>query len=310
MQPSPLVALSLVLPAAVGFQAAQLPEAEHPPVLSVETSLVMLPITVVDRSGRFISGLTQADFTVYDNGELRPTEFFTSEDIPATVGLVIDCSGSMRALREHVTSAGAAFAEASHPLDELFTVNFNEHVWPGLPQGVNFARNPEELRTALTRAPAAGLTALYDALDFALDRLARGTRDRKVLIVVSDGGDNASRSTLASVRTKAQKMGAIIYAVALLDPDGRDAKPGDLKALASLTGGEAYRPTRVEDVGKAFNRVAREIRNGYMVGFSPPDAPGAGFHSLRVVVRAPDGRPLVARTRAGYSAGRAHQGPA
>ena len=304
MKPSLFLALSLALSVGAN-QSGQV----SPPVISVETSLVMLPVTVVDRRGTLISGLTQADFTVYDNGRLQPIEFFTSEDVPATVGLVIDCSGSMRTVREHVTSAGAAFAAASHPLDELFTVNFNEHVWLGLPPGVDFARNRDELREALTRAPAVGLTALYDALDLALDRLERGTRDRKVLIVVSDGGDNASRHTLASVRTKAQAIGAIIYTVALVDSDDRDARPGDLKALASVTGGEAYRPARIEDVGKAFARVAQEIRSGYTIGFSPSDSPDTGIHSLRVVVRAADGRPLVARTRAGYSAA-AHQGPA
>ena len=302
MTPSPFQAFVLTLAVALGVGAGQSGQVS-PPVISVETSLVMVPVTVVDRRGTLIAGLTQAEFTVYDNGRLQPIEFFTNADIAATVGLVIDCSGSMRAVREHVTSAGAAFAAASHPLDELFTVNFNERVWPGLP-GEGFARSPDELREALVRAPAVGLTALYDALDVALDRLEHGTRDRKVLIVVSDGGDNASRQTLRSVRAKAQKIGAIIYTVALVDPGDRDARPGDLKALASLTGGEAYRPARVEDVAKAFARVATEIRSGYMIGFSPADTSEAGFHSLQVVARTADGRPLVTRTRAGYSAGR------
>ena len=126
---------------------------EQAPVLSVETNLVTLAITVVDRGGEFVAGLRPEHFTVYDNGEPRPIEFFTTEDLVATIGLVIDSSGSMRGKREQVTAAAMAFAALSHPLDELFTVNFNETVWPGLPPALALTADRDQLRAALADAP-------------------------------------------------------------------------------------------------------------------------------------------------------------
>jgi VWFA-related protein len=272
------------------------------PLISVETKLVLVPVTVQDRHGAFVAGLTREAFTVYDNGEPQTIQFFTSDEIPATVGLVIDCSGSMRPVRDEVTAAGTAFAASSHPLDEFFTVNFNERVWLGLPSAVDFAHTPEELRAALAGAPTHGRTAVYDALHVALDRLARGTRDRKVLIVVSDGGDNASASTLDSVLAAAKRANAIIYTVGI-GLDNPDADPRMLKQLASLTGGLAFKPTRINEVTSAFTRIAEDVRRGYTIGFSPADTKATGFRTLRVTVKAPDGRAVVVRTRTGYNAG-------
>ena len=309
MRPLPLLALLFALSGALALGAPQQSSVERGPIISVETDLVMLPVTVLDRHGAFVPGLTQADFTVYDNGEPQMIQFLTGEDIPATIGLLIDSSGSMREVRDHVTAAGAAFAEASHPLDELFIVSFNERVWAGLPTGVDFAQNPDQLRAALARAPAVGLTALYDALHVALDRLQGGTRDRKVLIVVSDGGDNASTHTFASVLARAQGASVIIHTVALIDPADHDARPGVLKDLARVTGGEALRPEHVEDVVKVFTRLAQEIRSGYTIGYAPPEAPAGGFRTVRVVARARDHGPLTVRTREGYYARPAPRGP-
>ena len=116
-----------------------------PPTISVETSIVLLPVTVVDRHGEPVEGLPHANFQVYDSGELQPIQFFVAEEMPATVGLVIDCSSSMRGLRDQVTAAAVAFIDSADPLDELFTVNFNEAVWPGLPGNVMFADSVEQL---------------------------------------------------------------------------------------------------------------------------------------------------------------------
>ena len=130
----PLILLGFVLGCcgALAAGALQQPQ-ERRPLLSVQTNLVMLPVTVLDSRGTFVPRLVLENFTLYDNGVVRPIEFFTSEDLPATVGLVIDSSGSMSVHRDEVTAAGSAFASFSHPLDEMFTVNFNEHVWLGLP---------------------------------------------------------------------------------------------------------------------------------------------------------------------------------
>ena len=276
----------------------------RPPVLSVKTDLVTLAIAVVDRDGVFVAGLRPEHFTVYDNGEPRPIEFFSSEDLPATIGMVIDSSGSMRGKREQVTAAGMAFAALSHPLDELFTVNFNEMAWPGLRPGLAFTADRDELRAALAGAPAQGMSAVYDAVDRALAHLQQGTRDRKALIVVSDGGDNASAHNFDDVLESARQSMAIVYAVTLFEPDDHDARPRVLKRLARATGGEAFTPRRASDVVRSFEQIAHELRSGYTIGIQPPDSVDAGFRSIRVVVNAGDGRQLAARTRAGYYAGR------
>jgi Ca-activated chloride channel family protein len=273
------------------------------PVLSVKTDLVTLAVTVVDRDGTFVAGLRPEHFTVYDNGEPRPIEFFTTEDLPATIGLVIDSSGSMRGKRDQVTAAAMAFAALSHPLDELFTINFNERVWPGLPPALAFTADRDQLRVALARAPALGMSAVYDAVDRALAHLEHGTRDRKALIVVSDGGDNASVHSVDDLLESARQSMATIYAVTLYDPDDHEARPRILKRLARATGGEAFTPHGPSDMVRAFEQIARELRSGYTVAIQPPDSVDAGFRSIRVVVDAGDGRHLIARTRAGYYAG-------
>jgi Ca-activated chloride channel homolog len=272
------------------------------PVLSIKTELVTLPVTVVDPHGGFVTGLRREDFTVYDEGEVQPIEFFTSDDRPATIGLVIDSSGSMRERRQDVTAAATAFAGLSHPLDEFFTVNFNEKVWLGLPHPLAFTEDAAQLRAVLAAAPASGMTALHDAVDRALDHLTRGTRERRALIVVSDGGDNASAHTFESVLQHARIADATIYTVTLADPDDREAKPRLMKSLARETGGGTFSPRRADDVRKAFEQIARDIRSGYTIGFSTGDT-AIGFHLVRVVADAGDRRALIARTRAGYYAG-------
>jgi Ca-activated chloride channel family protein len=271
-------------------------------LMSVETDLVTLPVTVVDRHGRLVPGLTREQFTIYDNGEPRPIEFFTSEELPATIGLVIDSSSSMRGRRAEIVAAGSSFAAFSHPLDELFTVNFNETAWLGLPPYVRFAETPAQLRTALSRAPAAGLTALYDGVGRALDYVQLGMHERRALVIVSDGGDNASSRTLEDVMEQARRANAVIYSVILFTPDQHDAKPHVLRKLARETGGEAFVPKRADDMSKVFIHIAREIRSGYLLAFSPPESAESGYRILRVQIDADDHRPLVARTRTGYYA--------
>lgn len=275
---------------------------EQTPVLSVTTDLVMLPVSVTDRQGRFVEGLGPESFLVYDNGQPQAIEFFMAEEIPATIGLVIDSSMSMRGRRDDVTAGAAAFAAVSHPLDEFFTLNFNEAVWPGLPRGVSFTSDADQLREALAAAPAAGMTALYDAIDRGLDHLQGGTRDRKALVVVSDGGDNASSTTFDAVLERARTRNVAIYSVTLVDATSHEANPDVLTRLARETGGLAMRPERRGDVTAAFVRVAHEIRSGYALGFSPATTGAGGFHWLFVRVKTADNRILTVRTRAGYYA--------
>jgi Ca-activated chloride channel family protein len=272
------------------------------PVLSIRTDLVTLAVTVVDRRGVFVSGLRPEHFTIYDNGDRQAIQFFTSDDIPATIGLLIDSSGSMRGRREQITAAASAFALMRHPSDEFFTLNFNEAVWPGLPPAVAFTEDPDELLAALSAAPVQGMTALYDALDLGLRHLDRGNRARKALILVSDGGDNASTQTLDAVLDRARRTGAAIYPVTVFDPDNRDARPQVLNTLARDTGGRTFTARTAAEVARSFAGIAEEIRSGYIIGFVP-ETSKAGFRTIRVVVDAGNRRQLTARTRAGYYAG-------
>jgi Ca-activated chloride channel family protein len=268
---------------------------------------VSLTVTVIDLHGALVSGLRQEHFTVYDNGERQTIQFFTNEDVAATIGLIIDSSGSMRGRRDQVTTAAAAFAAMSHPLDEFFTLNFNEWVWPGLPPDVPFTADTDQLRGALSAAPAQGMTALYDAVSRGLAHLRRGTLDRKALVVVSDGGDNASVQTLDGVVQSARQSDAAIYSLTFVDPDNRDGRRQVLKTLTRDTGGHAFVAKDAADVTRSFEQIAREIRSGYTIGFVPTDTSEGGFRSIRVVVDAGNHRQLIARTRAGYYAGSSQQ---
>src|SRR5262245_10341010 len=162
--------------------------------LSVDVDLVIFNVTVLGDDGRPVTGLTAANFRVYEDGREEKIKIFQPEDTPATVGLVIDNSGSMTNKRRDVVNAALAFINASHPDDEMFIVNFNRKAWLALPPGTNFTTNRPELRATLAETRAEGTTALYDALGLALDHLKEGTRQRKALVLLSDGGDNSSLS--------------------------------------------------------------------------------------------------------------------
>jgi Ca-activated chloride channel family protein len=294
------VALLVGVLAAAG--SSSWPQRVEPPVLTIKTDLVSLTVTVVNQDGALVPDLRQKDFTIYDNGQRQTIEFFSSEDVPASIGMLIDSSGSMRGRRDDVTAAAAAFAGMCHPLDEFFTLNFNEAVWPGLPPHVPFTEDPGQLRAALGTAPAQGLTALYDAVSRGLAHLQRGTRDRKALVVISDGGDNASRLALDDVVESARLGDAAIYSVTFFDPDNRDGRRHVLKTLTRDTGGHAFTVKTGDDLTRSFSQIAREIRSGYTIGFVPSDTSHGGFRSIRVVVDSGTGRQLTARTRAGYYA--------
>lgn len=264
------------------------------------SELVVLRVSVVDRGGR-VSGLPREAFVVHDEGRRQEIQFFENEDTPVTVGLVIDCSGSMQTRRDGVIAAGVAFAGSSHPADELFTLNFNEGVWPGLPPDQPFTSDREELKRALDRSVTRGQTALFDAIAAGLRHLDRGTRTRRVLVVVSDGGDNASRTRFDEVLAAALRNDVVIYAIGIYDPDDRDAKPKLLRQLADATGGEAFFPKASESVTAVMERIARDIRSGYTVGYVPPAGDSSPRrHSVRVDVRTPDGRKVAVRARSSY----------
>ena len=264
----------------------------------------MLPVIVTDKPDQYVGDLKQDQFTVYDNGRKVAVEFFSTEDTPVTVGLVIDASSSVRKKVGDIIAASAAFARFSNPDDELFAVYFNDNVQDALPErGMLLASDAAGLHQALQALVPEGRTSLYDGLIHALDRLASGTRTRKALVLISDGGDNASTATLDQVLAKARASDAAIYTIGVYDDYDLDKNPGVLQSIAKSTGGERFLPRSAGPLMAACQHIAREIRSGYTIGYTPPDRDGA-FHRIRVEVAHDGKRKLTAKTRPGYFASR------
>ena len=298
-----IIAVLMCLPVLVLASAPQEPPQEPTrKVFSSKSEVVMVHVSVRDRKSRLVPGLAREAFSIFENGQPQTLTYFENEDRPVTVGLVIDSSGSMQRKRDDVIAAGLAFAKSSHPDDEMFTVSFNEQVWNGLPPSVPFTTDFEELRRALLRSGARGQTALFDAIKSALGHLEQGHEEKKMLIVVSDGADNASKTTYADVLDMALRMDAVIYTIGVYDEYEPNAKPELLKKLAESTGGAAFFPSNPAETTRILERIAAEIRSGYTLGYSPT-ASAPGFHAIRVVVRPADGKKLTVRARSGYVAG-------
>ena len=275
--------------------------AQAPTFRSAASELVVLPVVVTDKGGQYVSNLDRERFAVYDNGRRIPVELFTNEDTPVTVGLVIDASSSMRAKLGEVIAATARFANTSHPQDELFVIRFNDDVRDVVrDRRFLLAGDLKALDSGMASLVPEGRTALYDALVAGLDHLDEGTCARKVLVVISDGGDNASLATLDRVLARARRSNATIYTIGIFDNDDPEKNPGDLKSLAETTGGARFLPRSAGPLIQACERIARDIRSGYTLGYVPPERDGA-FHRIRVQVGAPD-RKLNVRTRPGYFA--------
>jgi Ca-activated chloride channel homolog len=269
--------------------------------ISVNVGLVVLPVTVTDHTGDFVPGLRATNFQVFEGGRPQEITLFESEDVPVTVGFVVDNSGSMRSKRPGVVTASLAFVKSSNPLDQMFVVTFNQKISLGLPKSVPFTSDLQQLRAALTKIPPAGNTAVYDAIAAGLQHLKAGTRDRKALIVVTDGGDNASDLKFRDLLKMAEASNVVIYTIGLLDQSYAEENPRVLQELAKATGGEAYFPTSTTEVQKVSERIARDIRQQYTIGYVPANPVADGkFRAIRVTAKAQGVGKLRVRTRAGY----------
>jgi len=274
----------------------------HTYQLSVNVDLVVLNATVRDQKGRVAADLREQDFEVFEDGVRQSIRLFRHEDIPVTVGLVIDHSGSMRPKLANVAAAARTFIESSSPDDQMFVVNFNENVTLGLPAATPFSNRSDELARAISGTPATGKTALYDAVWKARERLGSGSRDKKVLIVISDGGDNASTHTLADVLQAGNKSNIQVYTIGIFDPDDPDRNPAVLRQLALASGGEAFVPGELSEVVSVCDGIAEDIRTQYTLGYlSNAATQGSGYHSIKVVARGTGKAKLFVRTRSGYS---------
>ena len=288
--------------AIVALAYATTPSAAPQAQFTARSELVVLNVRVTDRGGGYATGLTADSFRIFEEGQPQEVRFFESADAPVTVGLIIDSSGSMREVRDRVIAASAEFVESSNPDDEVFALVFSDSVHAVLDASSPFTGSVDTLRNALTDVfQPDGRTALYDAIAEGLAYATHGSRDRRALVVVSDGGDNASRITLGEVKKRAEASDAIIYAVALADPFDLDSDPKRLKGIAEASGGKAYAPKNVAGVHQAFSEIVRDIRHSYTMGYEPSrtDQRG-GFRRISVEARASDGRRLSVHTRKGY----------
>ena len=272
-------------------------------VLSVRTEMVAVPVIVTDARGHHVSGLTQQDFRVFEDGRPQPIAVFHRGDIPITVGLVVDRSQSMRPKTSALLAAVSALLHASRPDDELFALAFNDRVSFALPGDRPFTNDAKALEAAQAAVPAEGQTALYDGVAAGLEHLQLGHSGKQALIVVSDGGDNASRQTYARILTLARQSDVVIYAIGLLGTSiGQEEEDADLlDRLCNDTGGMAYFPRTTDQIAASSLQVAQDLRAQYTLGFAPSDrTDGRTFRTIQVTVSAAGHGRLHVRTRSGY----------
>jgi len=280
--------------------ALALSPAPQDTTIRTDVNLVQLPVTVTDTAGHTVSGLTKDAFRVFVDNQAQEITVFQGEDAPVTAGIVIDNSSSMRPKVKEVIAAGLAFARASNPKDQMFVVHFTDHPRFGLPEGTRFTGDVSKLEKAVEAFDLGGTTAFYDALLAAQSQLRWAAYSRKVLLTITDGGDNSSHASVMDVLSDAQKAGIVIYSIGIFDENNRDQNPQALSKIAGQTGGQAYFSGQVTDVTQICVNIARQIRSQYTLGF--PGAEDGQFHHIRVTATDARYGPLEVHARSGYFA--------
>ena len=261
--------------------------------------------TVQDDKNHLVMNLEKSAFSVFENNQLQTLTSFRHEDVPVAMGIVIDNSGSMREKRDKVNKAALNLVRSSNPQDQVFVVNFNDEYYLDQP----FTDNINKLREALEKVEARGGTALYDAIVASADYMKHNARlQKKVLFVVTDGDDNASRESLEeTVRRLQEENGPTVYAIGLLGEEKARRSRRALETIAQRTGGIAFLPRTLDEVDEISRDVAHDIRNQYAIGYKPstPKSVG-GYRAIRVEARAKGYNKLAVRTRSGYYPGQGH----
>lgn len=276
------------------------PPAEGELTFSTGTRLVVLYCGVFDRRGRMVTDLERSAFKVFENNVEQSIRIFRQEDVPVSLGIIIDNSGSMRDKRAKVEAASVRLVKSSRRNDEVFVVNFNDEAYLDVP----FTSEVSKLEEGVARIDSRGGTALRDALSMSIDHLkAEGKRDKKILLLVSDGADTASVSaTEEKLLEKTQKSGVLIYAIGLLaDEDRREARRAKrfLDNITKASGGAAYYPDSADEVESVADQVANDIRNQYVIAYSPANQALDGTYRTIKVTAGPR---FTVRTRTGYYA--------
>jgi Ca-activated chloride channel family protein len=271
------------------------------PTFRTDARLVILPVSVVSHDGKLVTDLPQKSFKVFENGVEQPIKIFNREDVPISLGIIVDNSGSMREKRHQVETASLDLVRASNPMDEVFIVNFNDEPY----LDVELTSDIKKMEEGIARIDSRGGTAMRNAIDGAIDYVKKkGHRQKKVLLVITDGNDNASEISLEKLVTRAQQSEVVVYSIGLLNEEERREARLAKRALDSIShesGGLAYYPKSPADVDAIALQVAHEIRNQYTIAYSPTVQEMDGsFRQIKVTVNGP-GHPQV-RTRTGYYA--------
>lgn len=269
--------------------------------ITISTELVSFTVTVTDKQGRHVDGLDRGAFAVYEDDVRQEISFFSNRDAPASIGVVLDVSASMRGEKiARAREALARFVQTSHPEDEYSLVSFNESAEVLLDR----TSDSETLLARFGRISPQGFTALYDGVALGLEALAHGRYSKRALIVISDGEDNRSRSTFNQVKRKLQESGVTVYTILIGPLLPRSNGGAVMDELASASGGKSFFPGGAEAMSESFERIALELRRQYSLGYTPTNVAADGrWHHLKVIVTPPARSPrLTVRNRKGYYA--------
>jgi Ca-activated chloride channel homolog len=266
-----------------------------------DTRLVVLHASVTDKKGKLVTNLDRQAFKVFENGQPQQVKIFRREDVPVSLGIIIDDSGSMSTKRSRVEVAALDLVRNSNPQDEVFIVNFNDDAYLDVP----FTNNIRKLEQGVARIDSRGGTAMRDAISMSLDYMRKeAKKDKKVLLIITDGNDNASNISLEKVVARANQNDTLVYAIGLFTEEEKHEAAKARRALHELTGatgGLVFYPKEVAEVQALAVEVARDIRSQYTIAYTPSvQALDGSYRQIKVTVNAP-GKPVV-RTRSGYYA--------
>ena len=276
--------------------------------LRVDTTLVLVPVGVtIAATGKLLTGLERDNFELTEDKVSQEIASFGSEDVPLSVGIVFDCSGSMGSKLDRSRQAVAQFLRTANPEDEFFLVQFNDR--PEL--SVSLTTHAEDVQSHLTWVQSKGRTALLDGVAMAMNEMKKAHNGRKALLIISDGGDNSSRFTEGEVRNWVKEGDVQVYAIGIFEPVGTRGRtpeemggPGLLSDLAEQTGGRNFSVENLSDLPDVAAKIGLELRNQYVLGYNPKNAAHDGkYRKVEVkLVKVKDLPPLRARYRPGYVA--------
>ena len=276
-------------------------------VLRTDTDLTLVNVSVTDPFGRLVTGLERENFRVYENGKEQEIEKFASEDSPVSIGVIFDMSGSMADKIDRSRLAAVQFFRTANPSDEFFLVNFNDQA-----QLVSeFTSTVADLQSRLMYTAAHGQTALFDGIYLGLIQMNVARHRKKALLVISDGGDNHSRYSETDIRKFVREADVQIYSIGLFEPTGgptpeEQAGPSVLYSLAEMTGARSFRVQNLNDLPDIALKISMELRNQYVIGYTPMNAQHDGkWHKIKIVLQPPKGLPpLAINAKTGYLAAR------